>query len=82
MLFCPHSGSCANVTLTDAEGNVAARTVAGGSWSALYAPDGKAPGLWRMDFSRIDGKPYAFYALDMTCRPGLFFLSPDKTWSF
>ena len=77
-----YSGSRANVVLTDAEGNVATRTEAGGSWRALYAPNGSAPGLWRMDFSRIAGKPYSFYSLDMTCRPGLFFLSPDKTWSF
>ena len=77
-----YSGSCANVTLMDAEGGVAAQTVADGKWRALYAPEGKSPGLWRLDFSRIKGRPYTFYALDMAPRPGLFFLSPDKTWSF
>ena len=32
--------------------------------------------------SRINGKPYSFYAMDMAAQPGLFFLSPEKTWIF
>ena len=55
---------------------------ADGDWRAVYAPDGKAVGLWKMVFSKIKGKPYSFYALDMASQPGLFFLSPEKTWRF
>jgi hypothetical protein len=48
----------------------------------VYAPDGKAVGFWKMVFSKVKGKPYSFYALDMASQPGLFFLSPEKTWRF
>lgn len=77
-----YSGSCANVAFTDADGQPAGQVTAGGDWRAVYAPDGKAAGLWKMVFSKIKGKPYSFYALDMASQPGLFFLSPEKTWRF
>ncbi len=77
-----YSGSCANVAFTDAAGKPAAQVTADGDWHAVYAPEGKAGGLWKMEFSRINGKPYSFYAMDMAAQPGLFFLSPEKTWIF
>ena len=77
-----YSGSCANVAFTDADGQPAGQVTADGDWRAVYAPDGKAVGLWKMVFSKIKGKPYSFYALDMASQPGLFFLSPEKTWRF
>ena len=77
-----YSGSCANVAFTDAEGKLAGQVTADGDWHAVYAPEGKAGGLWKMEFSRINGKPYTFYAIDMASQPGLFFLSPEKTWTF
>ena len=77
-----YSGSCANVAFTDAEGKPAGQVTADGDWHAVYAPEGKAGGLWKMEFSRINGKPYSFYAMDMAAQPGLFFLTPEKTWTF
>ena len=38
--------------------------------------------LWKMVFSKIKGKQYSFYALDMASQPGLFFLSPEKALRF
>ena len=77
-----YSGSCANVAFSDAEGKPAGQVTADGDWHAVYAPEGKAGGLWKMEFSRINGKPYSFYAMDMAAQPGLFFLTPEKTWTF
>ena len=75
-----YSKSCADVAVFDATGEKVMQTVANGDWNALYLPDKHVPGLWRVDLSRIKGKPYSFYALDMAVQPALFFLSPDKTW--
>ena len=77
-----YSGSCANVAVFDASGEKVQQIVADGDWHALYLPDKSKPGLWRMEFSRIKGKPYSFYALDMAAQPALFFLSPAKRWLF
>jgi len=77
-----YSGSCADVTVFDATGTQVEQTVADGSWRAIYLPGKGVPGLWRMTFSRIKGKPYSFYALGMAAQPGLFFLTPEKTWTF
>jgi len=77
-----YSGSCADVALFDATGAQVEETIAAGDWRGLYLPGKGVPGLWRMTFSRIKGKPYTFYALDMAAQPGLFFLTPEKTWTF
>ena len=75
-------GSCANAMLFDATGTKARHINVGSHWQVAYVPEGHMSGMWRLDFSPIGMKKYTAFAFDMAGHPGLFFLSPEKTWRF
>ena len=74
-----YSGSTVGVSVFSPAGEKVADGVGARSWTCLPAR-ANVGGLWMMEVKRMPKKPFSFFSIDMAGAPGLFFLSPEKTW--
>ena len=69
------------VAAVDPSGRTVAKNDLVKNGFVVNGPASESAGMWRLDFSRASEPHYDWIRIDCLGLPGLFFLSPDKTWS-
>ena len=83
--FCAGGDACNHFAVTVSDASGTKRTESGlvtGLFEARVAADAATTGLWRADFSPVEGHPFNWVRADVSGIPGVLFLSPEKYWTW